>query len=141
MTRSLTLKLPPLRRFGLWVATLIVAAALLAVGVRIGLVLFAPGEAASLGGQLQEVQTTGGTYVGRIVSDNGHYIRLAQPAIVRVQPAASAEGVSQFVVQMLAAEPFGIGSDLLINRDQILFMGSVASDSDLAGAYREVSGQ
>jgi len=140
VTRSLTLKLPTLRRVGYWLASLVVAAALLALGVRIGLALFGPGEAASLGGQLQEVQTTGGTYVGRIASDNGHYVRLSQPAIVRAQPAASAEGGSQFVVQMLATEPFGIAGDLVINRDQIIFMGRVASDSDLASAYREVSG-
>ena len=101
--------------------------------------LFSPGGAATLPGDLQEVQTSGGTYVGRITADDGAYVTLADPAIVLVEtvPGGSA---TQAVVRSLHAEPYGLGDEIRISSAQIVFVGSVATDSQLAAAYLQAQG-
>ena len=129
------------RRTALTVVVLAVAAVgLLAASGFVGALLLGPGTAARLGGQLQEVQTPSGNYVGRIVKDDGSWITLADPAVVSVQAAPDNTG-NQVVVRSLTAEPFGLGGQILISHGQIGFVASVESDSQLAAAYRQALGK
>jgi hypothetical protein len=117
-----------------------VVVGVVALGGLAGASLLRSGAAGRLGGQLQEVQTSGGNYVGHIVQDDGTWLTLADPAVVTVQAAADGSG-NQVVVRALSAEPFGLGTQILISRTQIEFVGSVRSDSQLAGAYRQALGR
>lgn len=121
------------------IPTLIAAALLVVVGVRIGMAVFGPAATTSLPGELQQVETTGGTYLGRVTSDDGTYLRLAGPAIVLVESGGDGTN-DQIVVRSLSAEPYGLGSVILLNRDQIIFVAGVASDSQLAAAYASALG-
>lgn len=130
----------PIQRGLGWLGVVVAAALLLFVGARVGQALFAPGPAASFATELQEVRTTDGNFVGRVVSDDDDYIRLADPAVVTPLEVDGGTGEGQVAVQRLATEPFGLVGDLLINREQVIFVGGVANDSQLARAYAEASG-
>ena len=129
----------PFVRIAWWIGILLGAGLLLFVGMRVGQALFAPGPAESFTTELQEIRTTDGNYLGRIVADDGEYIRLADPATVTALGGSEATAGEQFVVQRLATEPFGLVGDLLVNVDQVIFVGAVANDSQLAAAYADAS--
>lgn len=146
MSRSLTLRVPPLRQIVLAVAGIAVAVVLLAVGIRLGASLLSPTAVIGLAreGELHEIQVLGGAvYLGRIVGDDGSTVRLARPAVVRQEsaPAASpgAEG-PRIVVQSLATDPYGIAADILIPLENITLVGVVQPTSSLGVAYAEAMG-
>jgi hypothetical protein len=113
------------------------------VGIRLGMSLVSPGPAAEFSTftDLQEVQTSSATYLGRIVEDRDGYVRIAEPAIVRAEPvpSGSTDGEQQVIVQLLQTEPYGVAGDLLIPREQIVFIGNVADDAGLRDAYTQAT--
>jgi hypothetical protein len=140
LNRSVTVALPSVSGVVRTILVIAVALALLAVGVRLGLAVLSPGPAADFGrgAPLQQVVTTTSTFVGQVVSDDGTYLRLHGPAIVR---DASSAGSSQLIVQLLVADPFDLNGDILIPRSQVILIGNVASSSGLETAYRQATGE
>jgi hypothetical protein len=143
VSRSLTVSVPPLRRIGQVLLALALAAALLYLGLRIGRELTQPGPAArfAVPGALQELQLADGSvYVGRIVADEDDYLRLAGAAIVRPEQAQAGQA-GRLLVVLVSADPQDIAGDLLIPRDQVLYVGNVAPNSGLETAYRQATGE
>jgi hypothetical protein len=146
MSRSLTLAVPSARQVVLAVVGVLVAVAVVVVGVRIGASVLSPSPVIRLAaeGDLHEVQLLGGAvYLGTIVDDDGATLRLARPAIVRQEqaPTASAGAAGpRTIVQGLATDPFGIAADILIPLDQVTLIGVVLPTSSLARAYGEAMG-
>ena len=146
MSRSLTLRVPSVRQVLLALGGVILAAALVVVGVRLGSSILSPSPVMDLAaeGELHQVQVLGGTvYLGTIVADDGGTLRLARPAQVRQEQAPSASAGSQgprIVVQSLATDPFGLSADILIPLDNVTLLGAVQPASSLAVAYREAMG-
>lgn len=140
MSRSVTVSLPSVSGIVRTVVLVVAALVLLAVGIRVGIGLLSPGPAADFGRDtgLQQVLTTANTFVGRVVSDDGTYVRLAGPAIVR---DASSSGSSQLVVQLLTVDPFDLDGDILIPRSQVVLVGNVTAGSGLETAYRQATGE
>jgi hypothetical protein len=143
VSRSLTVSVPPRRRVGQVLLALALAAALLYLGVRIGRELTQPGPAARFAAPdaLQELQLADGSvYVGRVVADEDGYLRLAGAAIVRPEQAQAGRSPRLLVV-LVAADPQDIAGDLLIPREQVLYIGNVAASSGLETAYRQATGE
>lgn len=116
------------------------AAILLLAGAWIGTKLVSPGPVVGMPGELQQIETTGGTYLGRVQAEEDGYLRLLNPAILTVE--AVGEGAdSQAVVRSLRTEPYGLGSEILVSRAQVVFVASVADDSQLARAYARAVGR
>jgi hypothetical protein len=138
VSRSVTLPIPTAGRLVRVLVGVLIVAAMVGVGVRVGLWIVSPGPAAEFAaGGLQQVQTAGGTYVGRIVADDGTYVRIAAPAIVRPESAES----GRLLVQLLTADPFDLGGDILVPRTQVLLIGNVTAGSGLETAYRQAIGE
>jgi hypothetical protein len=116
------------------VGGLVLAGSIIFVGLRVGQTVLGEGPIDALGGQLQQLQTTSGTYVGRITEVRRGYVVLAEPAVVTAQAAADGEA-TEYLVEALASEPYGISGEITIREEQIVLAGAVASDSGLAGAY------
>lgn len=121
------------------IVTVVLGAALLVAGLFVGRALTDSGPTSDFPTRLEEVRTSDGNFVGRVVADDDDYIRLADPATVAIQSADDGSGAQQLVVQRLASEPFGLVGDILISREQVIFVGAVANDSQLAAAYAEAS--
>jgi hypothetical protein len=128
------------------VAGVLLALALLILGVRLGAALLSPSPVMGIAaeGGLHQVQVLGGAvYLGTIVGDDGDTLRLARPAVVRQEqaPASSAgEAGPRTIVQVLATDPYGIAADVLIPLDQVTLIGVVQPTSSLARAYAEAMG-
>jgi hypothetical protein len=143
VSRSLTVSVPSARRIGQVLLAIALAIALLYLGLRIGRALTEGGPAARFAapGALQEIQLADGSfYLGRIVADEDDYVRLAGAAIVRSDQAQGGGG-SRLIVQLVVAEPQSIAGDLLVPREQILYIGNVAANSGLETAYRQATGE
>ena len=146
MSRSLTLRVPSVRQVVLAVGGVILAVALVVVGVRLGSSVLSPSAVMDLAaeGELHQVQVLGGTaYLGTIVGDDGDSLRLARPALIRQEQAPAASAGSQgprIVVQSLATDPYGISADILIPLENVTLLGVVQPTSSLAVAYREAMG-
>ncbi len=140
-SRSVTLRLPSLRRVGIAIATVVVGLVLVIAGIRVGLAVLGPSPIARTmaDGGLHEIHILGGTvYLGRIVSDDGGMLRVRDPAIVREQaaPTASSEPAgAQLVVQSLVVDPYDLAGEVLIPIDQVSLIGVVAPGSSLEVAY------
>jgi hypothetical protein len=141
--RSVTLRLPSARRAALAIATLVVGAVLVLGGIRLGLALLGPSpvDQVTITGSVQEIHVLGGTvYIGRIVSDDGGILRVAEPATLRPgatpssSPAAEGPGL---VVQSLVVDPYDLAGDVLIPLEQVTLMGNVVPGSGLAQAYTQ----
>lgn len=128
-----------LRTIALTLAALSAAIGLLVFGGWIGIRLLGPRTSTDSATSLSEVQTNGGTYVGHIVSDDGTWVTLGDAAVVTVEAVPSGAG-SQVVVRSLSGEPYGLGTQIRVSRRQVVFVGDVASDSQLAAAYRKAVG-
>ncbi|MCI0583584.1 MAG: hypothetical protein L0227_11975 [Chloroflexi bacterium] len=138
MSRSVTVPIPGVARVGRVLLVLVAAAVIALVGIRAGLWLVSPGPAAELTADgLAQIQTTSATYVGRIVDDDGAYLRVADPAIIRPE---SGEPDARLLVQLLTAEPFNVAGEILIGREQVVLVGAVAAGSGLETAYRQATG-
>ena len=150
MSRSLTLPVPSTRQIALAVGAVLVAIAVVFVGIRLGTSLLTPSPVMGLAaeGDIHEVQLLGGAvYLGKIVGDDGSALRLARPAVVRQEAAAAASpGASpgaqgpRVIVQSLATDPYGIAADILIPLDQVTLIGVVEPSSSLGKAYGEAMG-
>jgi hypothetical protein len=135
---------PTARRSGMerWLWPLIVGIAALGVaviGLRAGQELLGRSPLESLDGDLQQVQTANATYLGRLAGEAQGFYVLENPATVTSVAAAGGEG-TEFRVQMLAADPFGVSGPLLLRGDHIVLAAEVHPDSQLAGAYRQARG-
>jgi len=138
VSRSVTLPIPTAGRLLRLLVGIVAVAAVVGIGVRLGLWFVLPGPAAEFAAAgLQQVQTAGGTYVGRVVADDGTYLRIAAPAIVRPESAES----GRLIVQLLTADPFDLGGDVLVPRAQVLLIGNVSAGSGLETAYRQAIGE
>jgi hypothetical protein len=146
MSRSLTLSVPSPRRIVLTVVGVLLAIAVLAVGVRLGASVLSPSPVMGLAaeGDLHQIQVLGGAvYLGRIVEDDGGTLRLSRPAVVRQEQAPAASQGTQgprTVVQSLATDPYGIAADILIPLDKVTLVGVVQPSSSLGRAYGEAMG-
>jgi hypothetical protein len=132
-----------MRRIGQLVLLVALGIALVYLGLKVGQALTDPGAARRLAdpGKLQEVQLADGSvYVGALVGEEGDYLRLAGPAIIQSDQGQGGQQ-GQLVVQLMAAEPRSIAGELLIPRDQVLYLGNVTSGSGLETAYRQATGQ
>jgi hypothetical protein len=140
LSRSVTVAVPSVSGIVRIVLALVVAVVLLAVGVRIGLALLSPGTAAEFAddGRLQQVVTVTDTFVGRVVSDDGTYLRLRGPAVVR---DASSSSQGQLIVQLLVADPFDLDGEILVARSEVILVGNVLVGSGLETAYRQATGE
>ncbi len=116
---------------------IVVAAVIVLAGMQIGALVAQPRGAAGLAGELHQIHTASGLYVGTVTREDGDYIRLAAASIIT--PVEGDEG--QYRVQPLAAEPYSASGEVLIAREQVVLVASVASDSELAAAYDEVFGE
>src|SRR5262245_44963867 len=134
----MTVAIPSPRRLARIVGTVLVVAVVLAIGVRLGTWAVSPGPAAELARShaLQQIVTSGGTYLGHVVGDDGTYVRIARPAIVRPE-----QSTSNLVVQLLAVDPYDLNGDILMPRSSILLIGNVAAGSGLETAYRQATGE
>ena len=140
MSRSVTVALPSTSGLARTAGLVIVALVLVALGIRVGLAALSPGPAAEFGRgvTLQQIVTPSNTFVGHIVGDDGTYVRLANPAIVR---DASNTGSSQLIVQLLVVNPFDLKGDILVPRAQVVLIGNVEAGSGLEKAYRQAKGE
>jgi len=140
LSRSVTLAVPSASGLVRTILTIAVALALVAIGVRLGFGLLSPGPAAEFAqdGRLQQVVTTTNTFVGQVVSDDGTYLRLRGPAIVR---DASSDADSQLIVQLLVADPFDLDGEILVVRSEVVLIGNVLAGSGLETAYRQATGE
>lgn len=140
----MTVSVPSGQRLLVGIVAVLAIVVLALVGLRLGTALLSPGPAVQFSSltDLQQVQTPAGTYLGRVVSDQDGYLRVASPAIIRTQPAPSGspDGEQQVVVQLLQTEPYGVAGDLLIPRDQVLAIANVADDAGLRDAYAQAAG-
>ena len=57
------------------------------------------------------------------------------PVVVAARAAESGEA-TEFLVEMLAGERYGINGAIVVREEHIVHAGTVASGSGLAGAYR-----
>ncbi len=140
MSRSLTLRVPTARTALTAIVVVLVAVVLIVAGVRIGWSLVSGGPIGELarGAALQEVHLANGTvYVGQLTAEDGGYLKLTDPAVLRQQ--ASSEGASasasQLIVQALFTDPYDSTGPVLIPRDQVTLVANVTSGSGLANAY------
>lgn len=125
----------PWLRVATWVVGLVVVGSVAFLGLRIGQTLLGEGPIEGLGGELHQIQTATGTYVGTITAVQRGYLVLAQPAVVTAQASQEGDG-TEFLVESLAGEPYGISGAIAIREDQVIHVGSVAPSSGMAGAYR-----
>ncbi len=143
MSRSLTVSLPPMVRVVQVIVALVVAVGLVYLGLRIGSALTAPAPAEGLSGgaALQEVHTTQGVYLGKVAAEDGSYLRLASPAVVREEQAQGGGQSGRVLVILLAAEPYYVSGDILIPTSQVVLVGNVIPGSPLDTAYRQARGE
>jgi len=139
LSRSVTVAVPTASGLIRTILALAVGTALVLAGARLGLALLSPGPAAefALDGRLQQVVTTTNTFVGQVVSDDGTYLRLRGPAIVR---DASGDGSSQLIVQLLRVDPYDLDGEILVMRSEVILVGNVLAGSGLETAYRQATG-
>jgi len=123
------------------IAVLVIVLAIVFIGGRAGRELLGPGPLDHLRGGLQQVQTTGGTYIGRITSRERGALVLADPAIVTAVAEPDGTPTGEFVVQVLASDPYGIDGPAVLLQAQVALVGDVAPTSQLAAAYREATGE
>ena len=116
------------------VGGLVLAASIIFIGLHIGETVLGEGPIDALGGQLQQLQTTSGTYVGRITGVRRGYVVLAKPAVVTARTPAEDE-TTEYLVGALTSGPYGISGEIAIREEQIIHAGAVAPGSGLAGAY------
>jgi hypothetical protein len=109
------------------------------IGVRTGQEILGGGPLESLDAELQQVQTSSGTYLGRLAKEAQGFYVLEDPATVTAVAAGDGQA-TEYRVQMLAADPFGVAGPVLVRADQILVASDVHPDSQLARAYREAAG-
>jgi hypothetical protein len=119
-----------------------VVALIAIVGFRIGSSLVSGGPVVQLsaGAPVQQIRTSTDVYLGKVVSADGDYLRLAGPAILRQQQPQPSGGTSQLIVIRLTADPFDVDGDLLIDRQDVVSVGNVVRDSGLERAYRQAIG-
>ncbi len=143
MSRSLTVRVPSARGILLGVLAVVAAIVLVGLGIRVGVAFVVGGPSAQLarGFALQEVHLVNGTvYVGHLVSDDGGFLRLADPAVVRQQTATQTgdqAAAPQFVVQALFTDPFDLSGDITVPQAQVVLVGNVSADSSLGRAYSQ----
>jgi len=139
----MTVPVPTGRRLLVGTIAVLALIVLALLGLRLGMSLVSPGPAVEFSTltDLQEIQTTSATYLGRVVDDRDGYVRIAGPAIVRAEPApsGSTDGEQQVIVQLLQTEPYGVAGDLLLPREQIVFIGNVADGAGLRDAYTQAT--
>jgi hypothetical protein len=137
----LTVSLPPSATIVRIVVGLVIVVALAFVGYRVGVALTSKGPVLDLTAAtpVQQVRTSTDIYLGKVVSLDGDYLRLAGPAVVREQPQPSGQA-PQLIVIRLTADPFNIDGDLLIGRQDVVSIANVARDSGLERAYRQAIG-
>jgi hypothetical protein len=138
----LTVNVPPASRLIAGIVALAVVILVVLAGIRIGSALFQPDPAVSLAAAapLQQIQTSSGVYLGKVVGADGTYVRLARPAALQQSQSGETGSQPQLVVVRLSAQPFDIDGDILIERDQIVVIGNVVADSGLEIAYRQAFG-
>lgn len=141
MDRSLTVRIPAMRSFGM--ALLMVGAVALGIflGMRLGGTLLSdPMGDALAGSELHQVYTVNGTvYLGEIRSRGANEMRLDRPALVR-QASGDGSGAGGVFVQALLADPYDIAGSIAIRYEQVVMVGSVDPESQLAAAYRQAIG-
>ena len=141
MARSLTIKLPNPRRIVLFTGALVLIVVGTFIGVRVGAILLIdPLGAVVADGDLHEIQLVNGqVFIGQVVQRGPEQLRLRDGAVVR--QVSSADGSqTDFVVQALFADPYGLRGDVAIAIDQLISVGVVDEGSNLAGAYRRALG-
>jgi hypothetical protein len=122
----------------LWPAIIgILVLGLAVIGLRAGQELLGRSPLEALDGDLQQVQTTAASYLGRLAGEARGFYVLEDPAVVTAVTSEDGEG-TEFRVQTLAADPFGVSGPLILRADQIVTAADVHPDSQLAGAYRQV---
>ncbi len=141
MARSLTISLPGPRRTALLAGALILIVVGTFIGVRLGASLLVdPLGRVLADGDLHEIQlVSGAVFVGRVVQRGPDELLLRDGAIVRQVPNV-AGSQTDFVVQALFADPYGLGGDVAIATDHVVTVGVVDESSSLAAAYREALG-
>ena len=141
MSGSVTVNLPSARRVLRIIAGLIAFGALLLIGVAIGSRLLTPDGIGGLAtpGTIQQVRVqSGAVYVGRIVSSDGEYLQIADPATIRQgDVAASASSAPRLVVEALGIEPYDTVGDLVIPIHGVELVATVRPGSDLDIAYQQ----
>jgi hypothetical protein len=138
---SVTLDLPSARRVLTGVGAVVGLVALLVIGVMIGTRLLAPNPITGLAtpGTVQQVGVAGGAvYVGRIVSSDGDYLRIAEPATIRQSDAApGASAGPPLVVQALTVEPYDAAGELVVPISSVAWVTTVRPGSGLDTAYHQ----
>lgn len=88
-----------------------------------------------LEGELQQLQTTLGTYVGRMSEAGRGFLVLSDPVVVTRQNGGDGQA-DEFFATPLTADPYGIDGPIVISEMQIIHAADVALDSSLADAYQ-----
>lgn len=142
MSRSLTVSVPPPALIARWLGWLVLGVVVIVAGVIGGQTLTRRDSAVALAAStpLQQIQTSSGVYLGKIVSADDNYLRIFGPAVLREnQPSASGQP-PQLLVIRLTSEPFDLDGDVLIPRENVILIGNVARNSPLETAYRQAIG-